>query len=172
MSAPAFVYVSARLRDALRQPVWGWWSQTDQFAMGPAYQAAPGMARYMTGTPTILGLVAVEEGARLLLEAGVAAIRDKSVLLTEYLIQLAEASLVPRGCAIATPRDPARRGGHVTFTHPRAEPIVAGLGRRGVVADFRTPERFRFGLSPLTTRYTDVWQAVEATRELLVSSSR
>lgn len=142
--SPAFAYVSARLRDRLSQPIWGWWSQRDQFAMGPGYHAAPGMARFLTGTPAILGLAAVEEGAR----------------------------LVPLGCRVATPRDPARRGGHVTFTHPRAEQAVAELARREVIADFRTPERFRFGLSPLTTRFTDVWLAVEATRDLLVSSSR
>jgi kynureninase len=165
--APAFLYVAARLREVLRQPIWGWFSQRDQFAMGPRYDPAPGMAKFTTGTPPVIGVAAVEEGARLLLEPGVAALRAKSVRLTSYLIELADAWLVPLGCAVATPRDPGRRGGHVTFRHPRAEQLTAQLAAAGVVADFRTPERFRFGLSPLTTRFTDVWDAASRTRDLL-----
>jgi kynureninase len=165
--APAFAYVAARLREVLRQPIWGWFSQRDQFAMGPGYHPAPGMAKFMTGTPPIPGIAAVEEGARLLLEAGIGPIRAKSELLTAYLVELGDAWLVPLGCAIATPRDPARRGGHVTFCHPEAERIVARLAEADVIADYRTPERFRLGLSPLTTRFTDVWDAADAARDLI-----
>jgi kynureninase len=165
--APAFLYVCAALREVLRQPIWGWFSQADQFAMGPRYDPAAGITKFMTGTPSILGTAAVEEGVRLLLEAGIGPLRAKSVLLTSYLIELADAWLVPLGCAIATPRDARRRGGHVSFRHPRAEQIVEELAARGVITDFRTPERFRFGLSPLTTSFTDVWDAVQATRDLL-----
>ena len=91
--APAFLYVSARLREVLRQPIWGWFSQRDQFAMGPRYDPAPGMAKFMTGTPSILGTAAVEEGARLLLEAGLGPMRAKSLRLTSYLIELGDAWL-------------------------------------------------------------------------------
>jgi kynureninase len=165
--APAFAYVSARLREVLRQPIWGWFSQRDQFAMGPSYDPAPGMARFMTGTPSIPGTAAVEEGARLLLEAGIGPIRAKSTALTGYLIDLADAWLVPLGCAIATPREAGRRGGHVTFGHPAAERIVALLGDAGIIADYRTPDRFRFGLAPLTTRFTDVWDAADGARRVI-----
>ena len=165
--APAFAYVSARLREILRQPIWGWFSQRDMFAMGPGYDPAPGMAKFMTGTPSIPGTAAVEEGARLLLEAGIEPIRAKSVRLTSYLIELADAWLVPLGCTIATPREAGRRGGHVSLCHPEAERIVARLAAGGVITDYRTPDRFRFGLSPLTTRFTDVWDATEAARALI-----
>ncbi|HJY61329.1 MAG TPA: aminotransferase class V-fold PLP-dependent enzyme, partial [Streptosporangiaceae bacterium] len=165
--APAFAYVSARLREVLRQPIWGWFSQRDQFDMGPSYDPAPGMAKFMTGTPSIPGTAAVEEGARLLLEAGPEPMRAKSMQLTAYLIELADAWLVPLGCAIATPREASRRGGHVSFCHPQAERIVARLASDGVIADYRTPDRFRFGLSPLTTRFTDVWDAADAARALI-----
>jgi len=165
--SPAFLYVSARLRDVLRQPIWGWFSQRDQFAMGPRYDPAAGIAKFTTGTPPILGVAAVEEGARLLLEAGIEQMRAKSMRLTAYLIELADAWLVPLGCAIATPRQASRRGGHVTFWHPEAGPIVAQLAAAGVITDFRTPERFRFGLSPLTTRFTDVWDAADAARDII-----
>jgi kynureninase len=165
--APAFAYVAARLRETLRQPIWGWFSQRDQFAMGPGYDPAPGMAKFMTGTPSIPGTAAVEEGARLLLEAGLEPMRAKSMRLTAYLIELADAWLVPLGCAVATPREASRRGGHVTFCHPEAERIVAQLAERGVITDYRTPDRFRLGLPALTTRFTDVWDAVQAARSLL-----
>ncbi|HJY00098.1 MAG TPA: kynureninase [Streptosporangiaceae bacterium] len=165
--APAFAYVSARLREVLRQPIWGWFSQRDQFGMGPSYDPAPGMAKFMTGTPSIPGTAAVEEGARLLLEAGPEPMRDKSMRLTAYLIELADAWLVPLGCAVATPREASRRGGHVSFCHPQAERIVEQLASDGVIADYRTPDRFRFGLSPLTTRFTDVWDAADAARALI-----
>jgi kynureninase len=165
--APAFLYVCARLTEVLRQPIWGWFSQRDQFAMGPRYDPAAGIAKFMTGTPSILGTAAVEEGARLLLEAGLDAMRAKSVQLTSYLIDLADAWLVPLGCALATPRQAARRGGHVTFCHSRAEQIVGQLAAANIVTDYRTPDRFRIGLSPLTTRFTDVWTAVGASRDII-----
>ena len=165
--APAFAYVSARLREVLRQPIWGWFSQRDQFGLGPGYDPAPGMAKFMTGTPSIPGTAAVEEGARLLLEAGLEPMRAKSIRLTAYLIELADAWLVPLGCTIATPREASRRGGHVSFCHPEAERIVARLAAGGVITDYRTPDRFRLGLSPLTTRFTDVWDAADAARALI-----
>jgi kynureninase len=169
--APAFAYVSARLREVLRQPIWGWFSQRDQFAMGPGYDPAPGMAKFMTGTPSIPGTAAVQESARLLIEAGIEPMRAKSMRLTAYLIELGDAWLVPLGCTIATPREASRRGGHVSFGHPDAERIVARLAEEGVITDYRTPDRFRFGLSPLTTRFTDVWDATEAARALIARGS-
>ncbi len=165
--APAFLYVASRLQETLRQPVWGWFSQRDQFAMGPAYDPAAGIAKFTTGTPSILGAAAVEEGARLLLEAGLGPMRAKSMRLTGYLVELGEAWLEPLGCALATPRDGGRRGGHVTYCHPAAQRITGRLAAAGIVTDYRTPDRFRFGLSPLTTRFTDVWTAAAAARDLI-----
>jgi kynureninase len=165
--APAFAYVATRLREVLRQPIWGWFSQRDQFAMGPGYDPAPGMAKFMTGTPSIPGTAAVEEGARLLLEAGIGPMRAKSIQLTGCLIELADAWLVPLGCTVATPREPGRRGGHVSLCHPDAERIVERLAARGVITDYRTPDRFRFGVPALTTRFTDVWDGVRAARDLI-----
>ncbi len=165
--APAFLYVAARLREVLRQPIWGWFSQRNQFAMGPRYDPAGGIAKFMTGTPPILATAAVEEGVRLLLEAGPRETRAKSVRLTEYLVELGDAWLRPLGCTLASPREADRRGGHVTFCHPRAERIVARLAARDIIADYRTPDRFRFGLAPLTTRFADVWTAAEAARDII-----
>ena len=93
--------------------------------------------------------------------------RAKSLRLTSYLIDLGGAWLEPLGCALATPRDGSRRGGHVTYCHPRAEQVVGLLAGANIITDYRTPERLRFGLSPLTTRFTDVWTAVAAARDII-----
>jgi kynureninase len=165
--APAFLYVRRDLQDRLRQPIWGWMGQRNLFEMGPDYDPVPGIGRFTTGTPQVVGVIAVQEGARLLAEAGIGRLRDKGVQLTEYLITLADAWLVPLGCSLASPRDPARRGSHVTVHHPRARQLCQELAARGVITDYRAPDRVRYGLAPIYTRFTDVWDAVAETRRLL-----
>jgi len=165
--APAFLYVRRGIQDQLTQPIQGWFGQQDQFLMGPRYEPAPGMARFSTGTPNIPGTVAVQEGTRLLAEAGIAALRDKGIRLTSYLIELADAWLTPLGCELASPRDPARRGSHVTLRHPEAGRISQALIHAGVIGDFRTPDRLRLGGAPITTRFTDVWDAMDTLRQIL-----
>jgi len=165
--APAFLYVSRRLHNALRQPIQGWFGQREQFQMGPDYDPVPGIGRFLTGTPDIAGTAAVEEGARLLAEAGIDRLREKGVRLTEYLIALADAWLAPLGCVVASPRDPGRRGSHVCLRHPEAWRIGQALIHEGVIGDYRTPDRLRLGPTPITTRYTDIWDALDATRRIL-----
>ena len=165
--APAFLYVRRDLQDRLRQPIWGWMGQRNLFEMGPDYDPVPGIERFTTGTPQVVGVEAVHEGARLLAEAGIGRLRDKGVQLTEYLITLADAWLVPLGCSLASPRDPARRGSHVTVHHRRARQLCQALAARGVITDYRAPDRVRYGLAPIYTRFTDVWDAIAETRHLL-----
>ena len=167
--APAFLYVSGRLHGAVRQPIQGWFGQREQFQMGPDYDPVPGIGKFLTGTPDIAGTAAVEEGARLLAEAGIDRLRDKGMRLTGYLIALADAWLAPLGCAVASPRDPARRGSHVCLRHPEAWRIGQALIHEGVIGDYRTPDRLRLGPMPITTRYTDIWDAMDATRRILTS---
>jgi kynureninase len=169
--APGFIYVREDLQSLLRQPIWGWFSQHDQFAMGPRYDPAPGIDSFLTGTPNIIGAVAVEEGARLLGEAGLPALRAKSIELTSYLIALADEWLVPLGFAIASPRDPARRGAHVTLRHNDAWPISQALIRADVVGDYRTPDRLRLGPVPLSTSFTEVFDAMDRLREITATKS-
>jgi kynureninase len=169
--APGFLYVREDLQSLLRQPIWGWFSQHNQFAMGPRYDPAPGIDSFLTGTPNIIGAVAVEEGARLIGEAGVAALRAKSIELTSYLIALAEEWLIPLGFTIATPRDAARRGGHVTLRHDDAWPISQALIRADVVGDYRTPDRLRLGPIPLSTSFTEVFDAMDRLREIAATKS-
>jgi kynureninase len=165
--APAFLYVRRDLQDRLRQPIWGWMGQRNQFEMGPDYDPVPGIERFTTGTPPVVGVAAVQEGARLLAEAGIGRLRDKGIQLTEYLITLADTWLVPLGCSLASPRDPARRGSHVTVRHPRAQQLCRELAARGVITDYRAPDRVRYGPAPIYTRFTDIWDAMAETRQLL-----
>jgi kynureninase len=169
--APAFLYVREDLQSLLRQPIWGWFSQHDQFAMGPRYDPAPGIDSFLTGTPNIIGAIAVEEGARLIGEAGMPALRAKSIDLTSYLIALADEWLAPLGFTIASPREAARRGGHVTLRHDDAWPISQALIAAGVVGDYRTPDRLRLGPIPLTTSFTEVFDALDRLRDITATKS-
>ncbi|MFZ0381646.1 MAG: aminotransferase class V-fold PLP-dependent enzyme [Solirubrobacteraceae bacterium] len=162
--APAYMYVRRGLQSELRQPIWGWLGRRDPFEMAPGYEVAPGMQGFLSGTPPILGLAAVDEGVRLIAEAGIDAIRAKGVALTEFAVTLAEALLAPRGVSVVSPRYPERRGAHVALAHPEARQLCARLIDAGVIVDFRRPDLIRFGLSPLTTRFVDVWDAVVALR--------
>ncbi|WP_336028759.1 kynureninase [Geodermatophilus sp. FMUSA9-8] len=169
--APAFLYVRRELQEELRQPIWGWFGQRDQFAMGPAYDPVPGIGRFAVGTPPVLAAAAVEVGVRLVAEAGIGRLAAKRRALTGLLVDLADAWLAPHGVALASPRDPARRGAHVTLAHPHAWQLTQALVDRGVVPDFRTPDRVRLGPAPLYTRFVDVWDALDVFRGVLEDRS-
>jgi kynureninase len=169
--APAFLYVREDLQKRLRQPIWGWFSQREQFAMGPRYDPAPGIDAFSTGTPQIIGTVAVEEGARLLGEAGMDRLRAKSTALTGYLIGLADEWLTPHGFTLASPRADAGRGGHVSLRHPEAFRISQALIREKVIGDYRTPDRLRLAPAPITTSFTDVWDALDKLRQIAADKS-
>jgi kynureninase len=165
--APAYMYVRREVQPQLRQPIWGWLGRRDPFEMAPGYEAAEGMTGFLSGTPPILSLAGVDEGVRMVAEAGIDAIRAKGIALTELAIALADTMLAPAGVSVASPRDPARRGSHVALAHPSARELCMTLIDAGVIVDFRRPDVIRFGLSPLTTRFVDVWDGVEALRRAL-----
>ena len=165
--APAFGYVAAPLQDQLRQPITGWMGHAEPFAMGPSYQPATGMRRFISGTPPVLGMLPLQDMVELVERAGMAAMRAKSVALTEFVVHAADEVLAPLGVVVASPRDPQVRGGHVTLEHDAMEQVVAELWRRGVIPDFRRPRGLRVGLSPLSTSFAEVATALEIVRELL-----
>jgi kynureninase len=169
--APAFLYVRGALEPQLRNPIQGWFGRRDQFAMGQGYEPAPGIASWLTGTPTIAALAAVEEGIRLVAEAGIEAIRAKGVALTDYAIELHDAWLAPLGFTLGSPRDPARRGAHVAVRRPDAKRLCEELIEAGVVTDFREPDSIRLGLSPLTTSFADVRTATDRLRGLAATAA-
>jgi kynureninase len=169
--APAFLYVRRELQDSLRSPIAGWFGARDQFDMGPVYEPAEGIERFAAGTPPVLGLAAVDVGARIVAEAGIDRLAAKGRSLTALALDLADAWLTPSGVVPASPRDPLRRGGHVTLAHPQAWQLTQALLDRSVVPDFRTPDRVRLGPAPLYTRFVDVWDAMDRFRDVLASGA-
>jgi kynureninase len=165
--APAFLYVRQELQEQLRQPIWGWFGQRDQFAMGPSYDPVPGIDRFLVGTPAVLGIVAVEEGVRPLAEAGIERLRAKGMALTGYVIELAKAWLPELD--LATPAAPERRGSHVSLRHPEAWRLTQALIADKVVPDYRTPDRLRLGPTPITTSFTEVWDGLDRLRRIVAS---
>lgn len=155
--APAWVWVRQDLQARLGQPVWGWWAQQGQFATGPSYDPVEGIGAWVSGTPPVLALAAVDEGVRLVAEAGIDRIRAGSQRLTAFALAVHDELLSSTGCTWASPRQVERVGGHVAVRHEHAASIVLALRARDVVPDFRAPDLIRVGLSPLTTRFVDLW---------------
>ncbi len=139
----------------------------DPFLMGPTYAPAEGVRRFLSGTPPILGMLALGDMLDLIEEVGMAAVRAKSVALTSYAVELADEHLAPLDVAVGSPREPERRGGHVTLNHPRMREVAARLWRRDVIPDYRDPDGLRLGLSPLSTSFEEVRRGVLAIREEL-----
>lgn len=158
--SPAFAYVREELIEQLRQPIQGWLGSDRPFDMGQGFAPARGIRRLLSGTPPIIGMLAMQDMLALIDEAGLEAVRAKSIALTSFAIDLAD-DMLP-DAALATPRDPARRGSHVTLDHPSFEAIMPLLWERGIIPDFRRPTGIRLGLSPLSTSFAEVELGVRA----------
>jgi kynureninase len=159
--APAFLYVREELQASLRQPIWGWWARQEMLEMEQGFLPSGGIRAFLCGTAPVLALCCVEEGARLVAAFGVEAARSKSIALTSYAVELFDSLLAPAGFRLGSPRDAGRRGSHVMVCRPDARQLVARLADEAqVVTDFRNPDGIRLGLSPLTTRFVDVYQGI------------
>ena len=165
--APAFIYVRSELQASLRQPVWGWLGRADPFRMDPGYEPAAGIRAFLSGTPPILALSALAPGIELVTRAGLDLIRAKGIALSELAIALADRWLAEHSVSVASPRDARIRGAHVALAHPDASALCRRLADRGVLVDYRAPDVVRLGLSPLTTRFVEVWDGLNALREVL-----
>ncbi len=163
--APAFVYVAERHLGTLAQPIQGWWGSARRFEMEQGYVAAEGITAFLSGTPSILGMQAIRDMIALTAEAGMDAVRAKSVSLTEFGVELADRHLPE--AVLASPRDPARRGSHITLDHPAFESLMPQLWARGILPDFRRPNGIRLGLSPLSTAYAEVEFAITTIADLV-----
>lgn len=163
----AFVWVNPLLVDVVRQPLSGWFGHTRQFAMEAQYAPSAGIARYLCGTQPITSLAMVECGLEIFAQTDMASLRTKSLALTDLFIALVEARCAAHGLVLITPREHARRGSHVSFEHPEGYAVIQALIARGVIGDYREPRIMRFGFTPLYTRFTEVWDAVEILGEIL-----
>ena len=165
--APGFLYVAREFQQTLDTPLSGWMGHRNPFDFETRYRPAPGMRRFLTGTPGILSMIALEEGLRTFEGVDMAALQEKSQRLGDLLLRLADEQLREFGVEAVSPRNAAERGSQVSLRHPQGYPVMQALIARGVVGDFREPEVLRFGLAPLYVRYRDVWDAVETLREVL-----
>ncbi|HZX27740.1 MAG TPA: aminotransferase class V-fold PLP-dependent enzyme, partial [Telluria sp.] len=165
--APAFIWVPERHQADFVQPLAGWWGHARPFAMAPAFEPCAGIGRALCGTQPVVALALVECGLEIFHAADMRAIRAKSLALTDLFIALVEQRCAAHPLGLVTPRDHARRGSQVSFTHPHGYAVMQALIARGVIGDYREPHIMRFGFTPLYTRYADVWDAVETLRAIL-----
>jgi kynureninase len=140
--------------------------------MAEHYAPSQGIRRFLSGTPSILGMLAMQDMLALIEQAGLEAIRAKSVALTEFAIEISDRLLGPLGVAVGSPRDPGVRGSHVTLEHPEFRAATPRLWEQGVIPDFRTPDGLRVGLSPLSTSFGELYRGLVAVREVLWQQAR
>ncbi|WP_317203909.1 kynureninase [Janthinobacterium sp.] len=165
--SPAFIWVPQRHQEAFRQPLSGWWGHAAPFAMQPDFAPAAGIARALCGTQPIVSLAMVESGLEIFEQTSMAALRAKSLALSDLFIALVEARCASHPLQLVTPREHARRGSQVSFSHPHGYAVMQALIARGVIGDYREPAIMRFGFTPLYTSFAEVWDAVEILREIL-----
>ena len=165
--APAFLYVAKRWQDALHNPLSGWMGHAAPFEFADGYEAAPGMRRWLTGTPGVLSLAALESGLKLWADIDMRQVEAKSAALWDIF----HAAGTAAGLECVSPSDPRQRGSHISFRHPQAYEIIQALIACGVIGDFRDPDIMRFGLTPLMLSHADMWRAGEILREIVETGS-
>lgn len=165
--APAFLYVAPRHHGGFRQPLSGWFGHADPFDFAPSYDAAGDIGQYQCGTPPVLSMIALDAALDAWDGVSMVAARAKSMALTSYFIDLVETRCAGQGLSLISPRDALQRGSQVSFSHESETgdfggyAIISALIADGVIGDFRAPDVLRFGFTPLYTRFTDVWHAVD-----------
>ncbi len=165
--APAFAYVASRLQPELRQPIQGWMGAADVFSMADSFRPSDGMRRFLSGTPPVLGMVPLHDMLDQIEEAGLDAIRAKSLALTAFVIEFSDTHLAEFGVTVGSPRDAEHRGSHVTLQHPAFREVTQLLWQRDVIPDFRYPDGLRIGLSPLSTTFAEVELGLNLVRDIL-----
>jgi kynureninase len=166
--APAFVYVAERLQDELHSPLQGWMGHAEPFAFVDDYQPASGILKFLTGTPSILALAALDAGLGTFDGIAMRDLAAKSRSLSQLFTGEVEARCGD-AVRLASPRDPLQRGSHVVFAHPDGYAVMQALIARGVIGDFRAPDLMRFGFAPLYNRFADMVRAAEILGDVLAS---
>jgi kynureninase len=165
--APAFIYAARRHHSDITQPLSGWWGHARPFAFERGYVAGEGIRRFLCGTQPVLSMRALKGALAIWDDVDMAAVREKSVALTELFIRLVEARCGAFGLTLESTRDAERRGSQVSFLHDHGYQVMRALIERGIIGDFRAPSTIRFGFTPLYVGYKDVWQAVETLEDIL-----
>jgi len=169
--APAYLFVAQRHQAATTSPITGWLGHARPFDFVDDYAPAPGIERFLAGTPPILGIAALEVGVDLMLRADAQCLVDKSRALSGLFVALVESRCAGQGLDLASPRAAQARGSHVALRHAQAHAVIQALIGRGVIGDFREPDLMRFGFAPLYNRHADIWHAVEILRDVLQTAA-
>ena len=166
--APGFLYVNKKLQDKLTSPIWGWWGQKKPFDFDLDYTPAPGAQRFLVGTQPMISLLTMEAALEPTLNAGMDAIRAKSILMTDYASYLADTWLAPLGFSLGSPIDSAKRGSHISIRHADSYRINRALiEEMNVIPDFRAPDNIRLGFSSLYTSFTDAWEGFDRIKRVM-----
>lgn len=173
--SPAFLYVRKDLQEKMSPPIQGWFGDNQPFEFELDYRPASGIRKFLTGTPPILSLMAIENGIELFARAGIENIYAKSKLQSGYFIFLVDSMLNAFGFLLGSPPDPKNRGSHVSLRHPEAFRVCKALiapknGKVKITPDFREPNNLRFGFTPLYTSFTDIWTTVQRLKEIMETS--
>ena len=164
--SPAWLYVSKRIQSELEMPIQGWFAQRNQFFMGSKFDQIEGMRGFQIASPSIIGLLCIDEGFGMIEDATIAQINAKASKGTDMMIELFDQWLVPLGFELVTPRDSKLRGGHISIYHPDAAQIARGLrDDMKVIPDYRAPNSIRVAISPLATSYVEVFDGFERIRD-------
>ena len=167
--APAFLYVNRSIHEHASSPIWGWMGEAQPFAFDLDYQPREGVERFLAGTPPMLSMIAMEAALAPIMEAGIAPLRAKSVRLTQYAIELSDSLLAPLGFGLGSPRDPDRRGSHVSLRHSDGYRINRALiDEMRLIPDFREPDNIRLGFAPLYISFVDVWDGIDRIRRVVM----
>ena len=157
--SPAFIAVAEAHQAAAQNPLSGWWGHAAPFAFDRDFRPDHGIKRFLCGTQPIISLRGVEVALDAMRGAEVAALRQKSLALTELFMARVTDRLP--GLEIVTPEQPSLRGSQVAIAFDKGYPVIQAMIERGVIGDFRAPNIMRFGFAPLYVRFQDVWDAAE-----------
>ena len=171
----AFLYVRKDLQTRLQQPIWGWLGSKAPFQFDIQYEPADNIKRFQVGTPPILSLSAIEPALDLHLEAGITALREKSIRQSEWLLEIFDDWPGKLNFTLGSPRESGSRGSHVVLRHPEAPAITRALidpkwGRVRVIPDFRSPDNIRIGIAPIYNSYEDICRGMQRIREVVESA--
>lgn len=159
--APAFIYAASRHHAQVKQPLSGWMGHANPFAFSDNYEPAAGIRQFLTGTPSIIAMAALDAALDVFADVDMQAVRNKSIELTELFLSLKKDHACLFDLTLQSPADSAVRGSQLSFSHPDAYAICQALIAHGVIPDFRAPDIVRFGFTPLYLRYSDVAQAID-----------
>ncbi|HSJ89901.1 MAG TPA: kynureninase [Anaerolineales bacterium] len=166
--APAFFYVNKNIQEKLSSPIWGWWGQKNPFDFDLQYTPAPGTQRFLVGTQPMLSLLTMEAALEPTLQAGIDALRSKSILMTDYASFLTGELLAPLGFMLGSPRDSAWRGSHISIRHEEGYRINRALiEEMNVIPDFREPDNIRLGFAPLYISFSNIWEGFDRIRKVV-----